>query len=106
MASRSNISQPTAPKTIDQTKSFPPDGYVTVMGPDEQCYLVPEFMVLALHQTFEGYYKKRDLEVFSAAGAVSFLSISIFRLLSFALCPMPTGHSGTWPHSGTATQNR
>ena len=108
MASSSKISQLTAPKIIDQTKPFPPDGYVTVMGPDDQRYLVPEFMVPALHQTFEGYRKKRDLEVFSAAGAVSYPLHYNIPFLSSALWPSASatvghGHSRTQPQSVTAT---
>jgi len=44
-------------------KSWIPEGYVTVADPDGQNYVVPEFMVLTLHQSFEGYCKKMDLGV-------------------------------------------
>ena len=47
-----------------------------VIGPDGQHYLVPEFMVPTLHQTFEGYRKKWDLGIFKAAGSVSVLHVS------------------------------
>ena len=46
-------------------------GYVVIMVPDNQHYVVPEFFVLALHQKFDGYWKKEKLEVFSAARSVS-----------------------------------
>jgi hypothetical protein len=48
-----------------------PEGYVRVTGPDGDNYVVPEFMVPALHQTCESYKKKRDLDAFNAAGSVS-----------------------------------
>ncbi|KAF8811076.1 hypothetical protein BYT27DRAFT_7018481, partial [Phlegmacium glaucopus] len=39
-----------------------PEGYVVIIGPDEERYVVPQFMVPALHQMFDGYRKKADLE--------------------------------------------
>lgn len=47
-----------------------PDGYAVVIGPDARHFLVPEFMVPAVHQICEGYEKKRALGVFDAAGSV------------------------------------
>jgi hypothetical protein len=51
-----------------------PEGYVVIIGPDEERYVVPQFMVPALHQMFDGYRKKADLEVFKCPGSVSHLS--------------------------------
>jgi hypothetical protein len=48
-----------------------PEGYILVMGPDQQPYVVPEFFVSALHQNFDGYKKKESMEVSKAAGTVS-----------------------------------
>jgi hypothetical protein len=53
-----------------------PDGYLVIIGHNDQRYIVPEFMVPALHQMFEGYRKKDSLEVFTATGSVSGLSFS------------------------------
>jgi hypothetical protein len=48
-----------------------PDGYVMITGPEEQPYVVPQFMVPALHQIFDGYREKQNMDVFGAAGSVS-----------------------------------
>ena len=56
---------------VTDTSSWIPEGYVVIMAPDNQHYVVPEFFVLALHQKFDGYWKKEKLEVFSAARSVS-----------------------------------
>jgi hypothetical protein len=48
-----------------------PEGYVVVTGPDDNQYVVPDFMVPALHQMFDGYRKKLDLDAFRQAGSVS-----------------------------------
>ena len=39
--------------------------------PNDQEYVVPDFMVPALHHLFDGHQKKIDLDAFSLAGAVS-----------------------------------
>lgn len=51
--------------------SWIPEGYVAIMGPDQQRYVVPDFCVPALHQTLDGYRKKDALQVFKATGSVS-----------------------------------
>lgn len=65
----------TMSSNIDQNSTKPsaeiPDGYVVVTGPDDQQYVVPQFMVPALHQMFDGYRKKQDLDAFRHAGNVS-----------------------------------
>lgn len=48
-----------------------PDGYIIINGPDNQKFLVPEFMVPALQQNLDANQKKQDLDVFQAAGSVS-----------------------------------
>jgi len=48
-----------------------PEGYMVVRGPGNQNYVVPEFMVLALHQTYDGNQIKNDLNVLTASGSVS-----------------------------------
>ncbi|KAF8809687.1 hypothetical protein BYT27DRAFT_7254402 [Phlegmacium glaucopus] len=58
-----------------------PDRYVVIIGPGKQCYVVPQFMVPALHQMFDGYRKKQDMEVFRAAGSVHDFNGSGFGII-------------------------
>ena len=69
MASSSKKVLQSTPSKDD--KSWIPEGFVTVAGPDGKEYLVPEFMVPTLHQSFDGYHKKVDLGIHNAAGSVS-----------------------------------
>lgn len=55
-----------------------PDGFKIVIGPDDQHYLVPEFFVSALHQTFDAHRQKEILEVSKGSGSVCFLSQILF----------------------------
>lgn len=73
MASSSKHILKTSPSKNENEgdKSWIPEGYVTVAGPDGKEYLVPEFMVPTLHQSFEAYRRKVDLGVHIAAGSVS-----------------------------------
>ncbi|KAF8799625.1 hypothetical protein BYT27DRAFT_7120018 [Phlegmacium glaucopus] len=48
-----------------------PEGFVTMVGPDDQRYLVPEFMVPGMHQLVQGNQKKKELNVAGASGSVS-----------------------------------
>lgn len=48
-----------------------PKGYIKTIGPDGQHFILPEFMVPALHEAFGGHRMKEDLEVFKADGPVS-----------------------------------
>jgi hypothetical protein len=66
-----------------------PEGYVMVSGPDTDNFLIPEFMVPALHQIFDGYRKKADLDAFKRAGSVSYIIIQelSFRWLSSSYGP-------------------
>ena len=48
-----------------------PEGYVSVIGPDQHKYVVPQFMVPALHQCLDGYRLKRELDVSGQSGSVS-----------------------------------
>lgn len=72
---------------IDESSTALPEGYLAITGPDDEEYVVPDFMVPALHQMFDGYRKKLDLHAFRRAGAVSFtytgtagLSLYLMRL--------------------------
>ena len=74
-----------------------PEGYVIVRGPGNQHYVVPEFMVPALHQTFDGDQIKNDLQVLSASGSVSpivhisdlwYSGIFYIRHVQYLACPI------------------
>ncbi|KAF8805952.1 hypothetical protein BYT27DRAFT_7103388 [Phlegmacium glaucopus] len=45
-----------------------PEGYMLVIGNSNQRYIVPDFMIPATHQAFEGYQRKLDLHVSTATG--------------------------------------
>ena len=53
----------------------PPDwileGYAIIFDPDDQQYIILEFMVPAMHQAYEGYQHKKNLNAFGAARGVS-----------------------------------
>ena len=61
----------TVQKSDEGTVNWIPDGCVVIIGADDQCYVVPEFCVLALDHIFDGYRRKEEMEVFEAAGSVS-----------------------------------
>ena len=44
----------TVQKSDEGTVNWIPDGYVVVIEANDQCYVVPEFCVLALHHIFDG----------------------------------------------------
>ena len=78
MASSSKKILQSTPSKNEGKKSWIPEGYVTVAGPDGQNYIVPEFMVPTLHHSFEGYRKKVDFGVHNAAGSVSIAFLLLF----------------------------
>jgi hypothetical protein len=51
--------------------SWIPKGFVFVTGPDNELYIVPEFMVPALDQEYNAKQKKLELRASSAPGSVS-----------------------------------
>ena len=61
----------TSEEFTTEGENWIPDGYATVISPDQKRYVVPEFFIPALHQIFDGYHKKVELEVFKAEGNVS-----------------------------------
>ena len=61
----------------DKPHDWIPEGYVIVFDPDNREYIIPEFMVLAIHQVYGGY-----LNAFGAAGGVSFPPFCIAHLVS------------------------
>jgi len=70
----------------NQAENYPswvPEGYVVVMSPDDQPCMVPEFIVPALQQMFDGYRKKDELEIEKAAGTVCGFYLSDFIWVPF-----------------------
>jgi hypothetical protein len=67
--------QSDAPSTFwvpkSTSNSWIPEGYVLMTGPDNQDYIVPEFMVPVLDQDFNAKEKKKELGVSGALGTVS-----------------------------------
>ena len=55
-----------------------PEGYILIKGPDNQQYVIPQFMVPAFHQMFDGFRKRKDLKVYRAAGSVSHPAIYVY----------------------------
>jgi hypothetical protein len=55
-------------------KTWIPEGFLEVDGPDKRIYVVPEFMVPALQQDYNANKKKEDLNAFQASGSVSVVS--------------------------------
>ena len=69
----------TVQKSDEGTVNWIPDGCVVIIGADDQCYVVPEFCVLALDHIFDGYWRKEEMEVFEAAGSEFQLSYHVFN---------------------------
>lgn len=57
------------PKHKDYT--WIPEGFVLVTGPDNEMYIVPDFMVPSLDQDYRSEKKKKDLKATCAPGSVS-----------------------------------
>ena len=53
------------------TPSWIPEGYVLLVGPDDEKYLVPDFMVDSIDQDYHSIVKKKELKAYSAPGTVS-----------------------------------
>ena len=66
----------------DKPHDWIPEGYVIAFDPDDQQYIIPEFMVPAMHQAYQGYWHKKDLNAFGAAGGVSLPPFCIAHLVS------------------------
>ena len=56
---------------IHDGDSWIPDGFVIVMGPDEKRYILPDFMLPDLDQSFNARKRAKELQANSAAGTVS-----------------------------------
>jgi hypothetical protein len=57
-----------------------PEGYVKVIGPNDQCFIVPNFWEPALHLILEGQRQKKVLNIGSASGTVSVLCLPFIWL--------------------------
>jgi hypothetical protein len=62
---------------MDSTIDWNAEGFVVLIGPDNSKYLVPDFLVDSLQQSYQSYFKKKELRASSAAGTVS---VFILRL--------------------------
>ena len=47
-----------------------PEGFVLVIGPDEKAYILPEFMLPDLDQSFNARKRAKELKASNAAGMV------------------------------------
>ncbi|KAF8805545.1 hypothetical protein BYT27DRAFT_7212916 [Phlegmacium glaucopus] len=66
------------------------EGCVTVVGPNDQRYLVPGFMLPAMHQLFDGHRKKEELKAFGASGTVHQFASQLFDIIGEGKIMMPT----------------
>jgi hypothetical protein len=69
----SNIVSP-----LEDVSSWIPEGYLAVNGPNNQCYVVPDFFVAALHQNLDAQQEKCFFDFGKAAGTVSLSIIPSF----------------------------
>ena len=67
-STRSNIFVPKK----SSTDNWIPEGFVVLIGPDNEKYVVPEFMVDKIDQDYRSQEKKKELKASSAPGTVSF----------------------------------
>ena len=65
-------SNPSTSNISDQSDGpWIPRGYMQVNSPDNEQYILPEFMFLALQQECNAYMKRQDLGADQASGLVS-----------------------------------
>lgn len=73
---------PSCPSTLQisnqKDDSWIPEGYVLLLGPNEEKYVVPEFMMPALYQDYHSKKGKEDLKVSSSKGTVSIPFLIVF----------------------------
>ena len=67
-STRSNIFVPKK----SSTDNWIPEGFVVLIGPDNEKYVVPEFIVDKIDQDYGSQEKKKELKASSAPGTVSF----------------------------------
>lgn len=78
---------PTSDNIVEDTPTWIPEGYVVVKGPDDQRYLIRQFMEPALHQTLDANVKKSEMSLDKAEGSVSlfcfYFSLFIFHCFHY-----------------------
>jgi hypothetical protein len=55
-----------------------PEGYVKVVGLNNECFVVPQFFLPALKQNLVGQREKKNLNIEKAAGTVSIFPAHFF----------------------------
>jgi hypothetical protein len=55
----------------DDDTTWIPEGYVKVVGLNNNCFVVPQFFLPALDQILVGQREKKNLNIEKAAGSVS-----------------------------------
>jgi hypothetical protein len=56
---------------IRDGESWIPDGFVLVIGPDQKEYILPDFLLPDLDQSFNARQRAKDIKASSGAGTVS-----------------------------------
>ena len=79
MQSTSKTSPASPPIAINQD-DWIPEGFIAIIGPNNEKYIVPEFMIPQLEQDFQSTMRKDKLGAFVAPGIVS--NVSVNNLLS------------------------
>jgi hypothetical protein len=57
---------------MEDNSGWIPEGFVEVLGPNGQRYLVPEFYAPALHISLDALEEKKKLVIEEAGGTVSY----------------------------------
>ncbi|KAF8797513.1 hypothetical protein BYT27DRAFT_7265656 [Phlegmacium glaucopus] len=90
MASSTHPNPFTSDNVQNSENPWIPEGCVTVVGPNDQRYLVPAFMLPAMHQLFDGHRKKEELKAFGASGTVHQFASQLFDIIGEGKIMMPT----------------
>ena len=79
------------PSTSHEDDTWVPEGFVLVMGPNNQKYVVPEYCVPDLDQKYLSNKKKENSNANNAQGTVSYLFIYSFctGTCMWAIGPLP-----------------
>jgi hypothetical protein len=68
---------PASEQSSIKANDWIPEGYVRALDPEDREYIVPEYIVPAMHLAYAGYRHTNVLDAFGAAGSVS--RISLYR---------------------------
>lgn len=86
-----------APSSNDSTGDiWIPEGFVTAIGPNDEKYIVPDYMFPALQQQWIASQKKLDLDADTAPGTVS-LFFNYFVCLSCNVLRVPGMYHSAYP---------